>query len=98
MKRRTLTLTLSILACIALIGVGFASWVITKEDSQEVSGNITVDTVQDKAHLITIIDDATKDLNVYFGAPKNPIENAWLKNDTMDKEDLVASFKIEVTN
>lgn len=40
MKRKTLTLTLSILACLALIGVGFASWIISAGKTETVTGNI----------------------------------------------------------
>lgn len=98
MKRRTLTLTLCILVCVALIGVGFASWVITHESTETQTGNITVDTVDDKSHTITVL-EADKDLSVYFGAPKEMnTGGAWLTNTVADKEDLVASFKIEVTN
>ena len=47
MKRKTLTLTLSILACLALIGVGFASWIISADTSTTAQGSFIVDTVTD---------------------------------------------------
>ena len=47
MKRKTLTLTLSILACLALIGVGFASWIISANTSTKAEGSFIVDTVTD---------------------------------------------------
>ena len=53
MKRKTLTLTLSILACLALIGVGFASWIISADAIKEAEGNIIVDTVTDKSYVIS---------------------------------------------
>ena len=53
MKRKTLTLTLSILACLALIGVGFASWVISAGKTETVTGNIVVDDVSDKRISLT---------------------------------------------
>ena len=40
MKRKTLTLTLSILACLALIGVGFASWIISADTSATAQGSL----------------------------------------------------------
>ncbi len=104
MKRRTLTLTLCILVCVALIGVGFASWVITHEDTETQTGNITVDTVEDKSHTITVLtSDSEHDLAVHFGVPATlpslqDGKTAWLTNDATEKEDLVATFKIEVTN
>ena len=53
MKRKTLTLTLSILACLALIGVGFASWIISADATKNEKGNIIVDTVKDKSYVIS---------------------------------------------
>lgn len=96
MKRKTLTLTLSILACLALIGVGFASWIISADTSATDGGSFIVDTVTDNrlvatGRWITITKDSgenevvTSDDNskkVSFGAPAK-MENtkAWLTND-----------------
>lgn len=96
MKRKTLTLTLSILACLALIGVGFASWIISAGTSATDQGSFIVDTVTDNrlvatGRWITITKDSgenevvTSDDNskkVSFGAPAK-MENteAWLTND-----------------
>ena len=40
------------LSCASIVSVGFASWVISQGDSKEVTGNITVDTVSNEAHVI----------------------------------------------
>lgn len=96
MKRKTLTLTLSILACLALIGVGFASWIISAGTSATNRGSFIVDTVTDNrlvatGRWITITKDSgenevvTSDDNskkVSFGAPAK-MENteAWLTNN-----------------
>ena len=96
MKRKTLTLTLSILACLALIGVGFASWIISAGTSATDQGSFIVDTVTDNrlvatGRWITITKDSgenevvTSDDNskkVSFGAPAK-MENteAWLTNN-----------------
>lgn len=96
MKRKTLTLTLSILACLALIGVGFASWIISANTSTTAQGSFIVDTVTDNrlaatGRWITITKDSgenevvTSDVNsakVSFGAPATMDKtNAWLTND-----------------
>ena len=91
MKRKTLTLTLSILACLALIGVGFASWIISADTSHNDEGSFIVDTVTDNRLVadgrwitingeeVTSDDDSAK---VSFGAPKSMAkENAWLTNN-----------------
>lgn len=96
MKRKTLTLTLSILACLALIGVGFASWIISANTSTTAQGSFIVDTVTDNrleatGRWITITKDSgenevvTSDDNsakVSFGAPATMDKtDAWLTND-----------------
>lgn len=91
MKRKTLTLTLSILACLALIGVGFASWIISADATKKAEGSFIVDTVTDNrlvatGRWITINgEEVTSDDNsakVSFGAPAT-MDNtkAWLTND-----------------
>ena len=68
MKRKTLTLTLSILACLALIGVGFASWIIFANAVDKAEGNIIVDTVADKTYVVSgsWLDGKS---SITFGAP-----------------------------
>ena len=91
MKRKTLTLTLSILACLALIGVGFASWIISADTSATAEGSFIVDTVTDNRLVATgrwitingtdVISDENS-AKVSFGAPET-MDNtsAWLTND-----------------
>lgn len=112
MKRKTLTLTLSILACLALIGVGFASWIISADTSANAEGSFIVDTVTDNrlvatGRWITITkysgenevvtsDDNSK--KVSFGAPAK-MENteAWLTNNSKDiVEKLTVVYELTV--
>lgn len=112
MKRKTLTLTLSILACLALIGVGFASWIISAGTSATDEGSFIVDTVTDNrlvatGRWITITKDSgenevvTSDDNskkVSFGAPAK-MENteAWLTNNSKDiVEKLTVVYELTV--
>lgn len=100
MKRKTLTLTLSILACLALIGVGFASWIISAEVSAApAEGSFIVDTVTDKSYKVE-----GKWLNsqseITFGAPATMSGegNPWLTNDSTDKkENLTVTYQLTVT-
>lgn len=104
MKRRTLTLTLCILACIALIGVGFASWVITYNKEAEVTGNVQIDSISDKSHVVTVVEG--KDQRVVFGAKaaSTEVSKPWLssgkneKNEDDEKEYLVLTYTVEVSN
>lgn len=99
MKRKTLTLTLSILACLALIGVGFASWIISAEVSATpAEGSFIVDTVTDRSYKV---EGAwlSNQSNITFGAPTtmNNVENAWLTNNSEDKkENLTVTYQLTV--
>lgn len=97
MKRRTLTLTLCILACVALIGVGFASWVITNDVAGTADGTVEVDTVDDQTHKITVL---TTDAKVVFGPKTETQGSNWLRyNATGDKaEKLTVEIEFTVTN
>lgn len=103
MKRKTLTLTLCLLVCLSLIGVGFASWIITSTNTKSEEGDIIVDVVEDQRLKVTYdwVTDAegTTTLDTapelkygikddVTGAP------AWLTNTT--KESLTAYLKITV--
>lgn len=48
MKRKTITLTICLLTCLALIGVGFSAWVITNTSEEQIEGSIEVDVVKDE--------------------------------------------------
>ena len=107
MKRKTLTLTLSILACLALIGVGFASWIISADTSATDEGSFIVDTVTDNrlvatGRWITINgEEVTSDGNssiVSFGAPaKMENASAWLTNDSNgEAEKLTVVYELTV--
>lgn len=99
MKRKTLTLTLSILACLALIGVGFASWIISADATKNEKGNIIVDTVTDKSYVISAASWKDGNSKISFGAPKKMnITGAWLTNDSTDKtENLTVTYQLAVT-
>lgn len=98
MKRKTLTLTLSILACLALIGVGFASWIISANTSTKAEGSFIVDTVNDKTYKVegAWLNSQSK---ITFGAPAtmNAV-NPWLTNNSEGKtENLTVTYQLTVT-
>ena len=98
-KRKGILMACAILGSAAIVSTGFAAWVVTVNETETFEGNIQVDEVQDKTHLITVLDDA-KDLSVYFGktTKKPEATKDWLTNDTERDQDLKASFKVQVTN
>lgn len=98
MKRKTLTLTLSILACLALIGVGFASWIISANTSTKAEGSFIVDTVADKTYVVSGEWLENKS-SIIFGAPDTMnAENPWLTNNSEGKtENLTVTYQLTVT-
>lgn len=98
MKRKTLTLTLSILACLALIGVGFASWIISANTSTKAEGSFIVDTVADKTYVVSG-EWLENESSIIFGAPDTMnAENPWLTNNSEGKtENLTVTYQLTVT-
>lgn len=89
MKRKTLTLILCLLTVMSLVGVGFASWVISANDSEVVNGNIVVDTVTDNRLDLTA--PQTADDLVFCGEPDGYAAptGAWLTFDGEEKETVL---------
>ncbi len=112
MKRKTLTLAISVFALLAIISVGFASWVITRtDDDVNLEGSISVDTVEDKdlglsAKWVRSLTDQTEVTNpvIKFGAmdpndPKYSLKTKnWLLNESTEKENLSVFLMIQVEN
>ena len=94
MKRRSLTVLLCLLAIISLASVGFAAWVISAGDTEEVTGNVQVDTVSDQRLVIKV---TSGEQNLNFLASAEEISGAWLTSDSKEKEDLeiVLTFTLE---
>lgn len=98
MKRKTLTLVLCLLSCLALIGVGFASWIITSNTEQNAEGNISVDTVTD--NRLTVETSWLDEKNsIVFGWKDGSYTNSWLQNtDPTYKENLTVTLVVTVKN
>ena len=105
-KRKGILMASAILGSAAIVSTGFAAWVITVEDTEDVIGNIEVDKVEDRSHIIT--PDLGNDLTVSFGMKEDAsITNPWLtyEEETDDegtvtsfKEDFEVTYKFTVTN
>jgi len=102
-KRKIITLASLFLCCLAIVGVGFAAWVITGEDTEETKGSITVDTVSDERFVIEVLDSYIKDTKeavdttVVLGGPETTPANAWITYNG-EKEDLDAVIIVKVKN
>lgn len=102
MKRRTLTLMICLLSVLSLVSVGFASWIITANDTEDVTGNIQIETVTD--NRVFIVESTTgagikASNDIVFGAPETMSnDDAWLTADGTKKEALTATITFKVVD
>lgn len=102
MKRRTLTLMICLLSVLSLVSVGFASWIITANDTEDVTGNIQIETVDD--NRVFIVESTTgagikASNDIVFGAPETMSnDDAWLTADGTKKEALTATITFKVVD
>ena len=100
MKKRIITLTLSILAVVLLVGVGFASWVISSGAKEETTGNILVETVHDKRLGVSVSEASGA---IQFGSPEGSTSaGKWLYDEEVAggetyHENLSVTFTVTVT-
>lgn len=101
MKRKFLTIAISIFALIAIVSVGFASWVISRrEDPQTKDGTISVETVSNN-NLITMKVEIESDSVIRFSHPSDSeITDPWLKSEGTEigEEHLRATITITLSD
>lgn len=88
MKRKSITLTICILAVLALASIGFASWIISNPNSGDVAdGTIWVDDVESQVFDVETTLSVT---SIQFGVPTDYQAKAtdWLTNDSGKTESL----------
>lgn len=98
MKRKTLTLAISVFALLAIISVGFASWVITRQDqSESADGSITVETINGEVNYLESVTISGNP--IHFGTPETMNKpNAWLTaSSDAKKQNLTATLTIVLT-
>lgn len=104
-NRKGIILTASILGTIAIASTGFAAWVISTQDTKTAEGTVTVDTISEREHTITVTEG---DNEFFFGGHPSGWDaeahkSDWLIFDSSDTkgkltEDLEASWTIKVAN
>ena len=98
MKRKTLTLVLCLLTVMSLVGVGFASWVISADTSAVETGNIVVDTVTDQRYSLTLVSEPELK-NIVLTGPEQATEG-WLtynNNNSKGTVNLTVAYTFSVT-
>ena len=93
MKRRTLTIVVGLLLCLSLIGVGFASWVISAGDTDQATGNIQVEDVTDRRLTISSVSKSASDF-VFGKGTKGT--NSWLDASAVAAEVLESTISFNL--
>ena len=106
MKRRSLTLVVCLLATLSLASVGFAAWVISAGDTEQMTGSFLVEDVTDERYEIRNLSVGGVEWNhetsswagnapqFVFGKNNAVTTYSWLKNDKSEKLTLVVKFKV----
>ena len=86
-KTRVIAGLASLLACAAMVGTGFASWVILSSTTKEATGNVTAEAISDTGLSMEV--SPAENNSVIFGAPAaQEKDNAWLVSDKSVTESL----------
>lgn len=99
--KKNLTFIVAIFSFIALVGTGFASWIVTRPTQNATqTGSVVTQTVTDKTVQLGVDLATGEDGRIIFGAPAEKAEEytEWLENDeTVDFEKLSVKLDITVT-
>lgn len=86
-SRKAIVAVMSVFLTVSLTAVGFASWLISKDDSTVGTGNVTASDVSDAILGVTI--DTSKLGNVNFGPDENDLTgNIRYNSESPDKAEL----------
>lgn len=105
MKKKFVTMGVSFLLCVGMIGAGFASWVISRDVEETADGTIKVETVKDARLELSVSETPstgssyTGDADLYFGAPADisAISSPWLKVErAQDSNEPTEDLKISL--
>ena len=96
MKKKRIIGLITLFMCVALVGVGFAAWVITGDATHEQSGNVQVEKVTDERLKIKAV--TLSNSNIVFGKNSTSTTNHWLKNDGIATEVLTTELSFTVEN
>lgn len=96
MKRRILTISLIVASLVLLVSVGFAAWVITKDQVTETKGNVEAYNVSGNSAISISVPENSK---IVFGKPSPvpSITSPWLTFDAQEMGNESLSVAITVS-
>ena len=105
MKRRSVIMIIMTFMLLTLVGVGFATWIITEPTKESTAeGNIKVETVESKVAWqfdAKWVDASGKEIGkdkepeIVFGMPSETIKKAWLTNNDIKNENLTVYLYVK---
>lgn len=95
LSKKTILVFTMVFCLFALVSIGAAAWMIVGESSETQEGSVTVDTVTDQRHQITIAEG--KDLKLVF-APESKSDSGWLYYTGDDLADFKTSLSFSVSS
>lgn len=105
MKRRSVIMIIMTFMLLTLVGVGFATWIITEPTKESTAeGNIKVEKVETKVawQFDAKWVDASgneigkdKEPEIVFGMPSETIKKAWLTNNDIENENLTVYLYVK---
>lgn len=95
-SRKAIVAVMSVFLTVSLTAVGFASWLISNNDSKEGTGNVTASDVSD-AILGVTIENAENLGNINFGPLKNDTTGTIRYNDAKAEADDFEALEITVS-
>ena len=99
MRKKGIILLSSAFACIALVATGFAAFVISYTTAGEANGNIQVDTVENNAFILNVVDGYESPESIVYGPKDYAGENPWMVyTDDGKMENLSTEIKVTCTN
>ena len=95
-SRKAIVAVMSVFLTVSLTAVGFASWLISKDDSQKGTGNVNASDVSD-AILGVTINDSDNLGKINFGPAKNDTTGTIRYNDAKAEADDFEALEITVS-
>ena len=104
MKRKLLVPMVALLLSVGMIGVGFATWMISNEDIQQITGDDLIVAYPVEDNSITLKNVQILDGKIEFGpstreaGTDDDVANDWLTFKESGTEDLNASIQFQIDN
>ncbi len=96
-KTRLIAAIASLLVCLAMVGTGFASWVILQDKTVDASGNVKAEAVSEDGLSFSLTSPSSVDI-LFTGPKEQTTGGAWLYSDgATGSENLEVTFEFTIS-